>query len=1022
MKIFRIFVFAFTILLSFNGFAETDKIHVVVFNADGTLREPTSVVLTCGEKEETKTTANGAVWFQGIPGQCEITISDTEKRQSKTFVLSNDEVEILVTVGASIEIAIEGGVPVKEVTKVEKKVLANGTLLIRVQALDSQKKIVGAKIFVRGTDLEETTNAKGEASLSLPPGGVDVSVVHPDFSSQSVQDLSIVSEKVIERVVSLTPVSVALEDFTVTAPRIEGSARDTLAERRKSNKVAEVLGADEMKKNGSSNAADALSRVTGITVVGGKFVYVRGLGDRYSMTLMGNANLPSPEPEKRVVPLDLFPADMLASVLVQKSYTADMPGAFGGGTVVLRTQDVPKLFEAKLGISLGGNTETTFREGLSSATGDFDFLGFDDGTRSLPDEVQDASQRSPLKEGDRFGNGGYTADELESYGESLSNSWKLDSRTLPPNLGLNASIGVPFDFLGGQSGFRLGFVYDNDWKKVQREQNYYVVSSGGKLEASNKYVFDETVHNIVLGGIFTTGWNYKDLHKIKLTTILDRVSDGEDRQYSGFNRDVDAQIRVTRFRWLERQLFFQQIEGEHQIIEDATRLDWNYAFSQAARSEPDRRETRYDKRPSGPFQLSDRPEGNSRVFSSLTDNAHSGQVSLEQIFNISGIKLDSQAGLSAMAKNREVDTRRYKYFGDTTDPLLFQQSPEVIFSPDQIGDSLRFTEITRPTDNYRASHYIGAAFLKTDLLFSEILNATLGVRFEHSDQSVETFELFSVNQNEVSANLTTSDFMPHLGVNWSPTKEVIVRASASRNVSRPDFRELSPQLFNDVTGGLAVQGNPDLNRATIIHSDLRLEWYFSESEFASIGGFYKGFNEPIESVLVPGAQQLKTFANAESATNIGFELEVRTGFGFVSEALRDFNFSANLGLIYSRVSIDPDAGIQTSSERALQGQSPYVANAQLGYTNADLGTQVSVLFNLVGPRISEVGALGAPDIFEVPGAGLDVVVKQSLGAGLSLGAKLKNGLNAKTVFEQGDFETSSYRKGIGFSLSLSKSF
>ncbi len=967
------------------------------------------------------TDASGGFAVEVAPGPHTIVVKESEQE----ILVGPNGAELLITVTSRGDVIfdVEGAIEAKEEVDladpepVEEEVVL-GRVAGRVVS-EEGAPIESVKVFVRAYDIEGTTDEDGRWSLEVPVGEHGIAFVHPDYTSVD-RNVTVTEEGTTVDDTELVSSAVALDDFTVVAPRIEGSTVDLLEERRDADSVTEVIGAEEMSKTGASSAADAVTRVTGITVVGGKYVFVRGLGDRYSSTLLNGANLPSPEPEKRIVPLDLFPTDLLEAVLVQKTFSPDMPGEFGGGVVSLRTRTFPENFQANLGVSMKVDTRSTFREGLDSPGGTLDFLGVDDGSRRMPADLREASEEAPLKEADRFGSGGYSAEELEAFGEMLPNSWALQTRKLPPGLGLQASVGDGGNLLGARSGYRLGLTYDHETDHEVRQQNYYVVGAGGELERSNSYRFTTTNDNVVLGGIFTTGLEWSETDRIVLTSLFDRVSDAEDRVYEGFNRDVDADIRVTRYRWLERQLLFEQLKGEHEVF--GLGLDWHYVFSRATRLEPDRRETRYDLRPNGRYELSDRPEGNSRVFSKLADNAHDVAASVDVPFSLGAMEPVVSVGGNAVFKDRGVDTRRFKYFGDV-DPDLLALPPEELFVPENIGDGrFQFLEITRPTDNYEASQTIFAGWVDSKWPLLHWLEVGVGARLESSDQVVRTFELFNPSGTPVEARLQTLDVLPAAFATIDLTNDQKLRFAGSRTASRPDFRELSPQLFNDVTGGLAVQGNPDLERALITHADVRWEWYLSDGETLSVGAFYKHFQAPIESIIVPGAQQLKTFENAEGARNLGVEFEARKEFGFFGDAFRDFWFAGNVSLIDSKIRLDPTTGIQTSTERPLQGQSPWVANAQLGYDNVDAGTSLAVLFNIVGPRITEVGALGAPDIYEESVPVLDVVYRQKLVGPLKLGVKAKNLIDPEVLFTQGGRIVSSVYEGREFSLSLSADF
>ncbi|MCB1154079.1 TonB-dependent receptor, partial [bacterium] len=592
--------------------------------------------------------------------------------------------------------------------------------------------------------------------------------------------------------------------------------------------------------------------------------------------------------------------------------------------------------------------------------------------------------------------------------------------------GMSATVGSPFHPWGIPMGILGGVTYGNDWDLTKSHRNYYIVGAGDELELQHGYDFETLEHSIDRGGIVTAGINPSDNHKILSTTMLIRTTDNENRIYHGRNRDAGTVIRVTRQRWLERELFVQQLTGEHTIPVLANLgIDWRYTFSKAKRDEPDRRETRYDLvENTGAYILSDRPEGNQRLFSYLEDENHDLGLDLSMPFkDWRGLEAKAKVGAAYVTRERKVDTRRFKYQHKgplSTDPDVISKPADEIFVPENIGpDGFQFEEITRPTDNYSAEQEITAVYAMADLPILEPWRVIGGARYEESTQKLETFELFNPNSEPIEADLASDDILPAVNMTYALTDEMLVRAAYSKTISRPDFRELSPATFNDVTGGRQIFGNENLDRTLIENLDARWEWYPSNDQSLSFGAFYKLFQDPIEQIVVPSAQQSVTFENADEATNWGLELDFRNNYGFVANWAEDLYTAGNLSWIESKVKLGDDVGVQTEDERPLQGQSPYVINLMLGYDNLDSGTSASVLYNVFGPRIDQVGAQGAPDIIEEPFHQLDLVASQSLPYGFKIKAKAQNLLDLEARKMQDDEIVERYFKGRAFSLSLS---
>ncbi|MBN2340169.1 MAG: TonB-dependent receptor [Deltaproteobacteria bacterium] len=925
---------------------------------------------------------------------------------------------------------------VEEDSKTSDKTKQMSVILGKVVHEETGEGVKGVRVFVRGESGYRETDENGQFVFEVPVGVHDVSAIHQQFATVTQNNVSVVAEKPTEIELVVTPLGVMLSDFVVTAPRIEGGTASLMEERKESTAVEDVIGAEQMSKTGDSNAASALKRVTGITVVGGKYVYVRGLGERYSSTLFNGAMLPSPEPERRVIPLDMFPAGMLESVVVQKTYSPEMPGEFGGGVVLLRSRNYPSEFVFDVSLSGEILTGTTFTQGWMNPSGPTDWLGVDGGHRSLPGEFVEATEGQPLVEGDLI-TPGFSLEEIEELGELLPQQWKTWKDTIPPNFGGSVSVGNTFKLRKLKLGVLGSAMYDNDWESVEP---HFVVYNMGQddMRIFHDYDFENTVNTIKTSGFLALGVEFSEHHSLRSTTILNRITDNQTRWYRGLNSDVDTDIRVLRIRWVERQLFSQQLLGEHLIqpLHDLG-FNWRYTYSRATRDEPLRREARYDlERDTGRWRLSNRPEGNSTLFSELVDVSHDLGFEFSMPFRFDEYnELKLFGGGAFVIREREVDTRRFNFNTKKTNSFPAEEGPlslwpEDLFVDEYIGPftydgtdyaGLEIREATRPTDNYTAEQTISAGYTKGELQLMEDVKLMAGARVEKSVQKVRTFELFTATPQTTEADLETLDVLPAGTASWEFIEGMIVRGGYGRTVSRPEFRELSEAPFNDVTGGRETVGNPDLKRATIDNFDVRWDWFFAPGELISFGGFFKRFEDPIEVSLIQTAQIGTSWRNARGAKNVGLEFDFKKSFNWISEALQDMYFATNASFIRSRVELDPE-GIQTTNERPLQGQSPFVINAQVGYDDVDSGLSLVLLYNVFGRRISEVGAVGLPDTYEQPFHQMNFVAKKKFKKHYQLSFKIGNILNQAVEFKQGGHTTFYYKKGVSFSLGAGYSY
>ncbi len=895
--------------------------------------------------------------------------------------------------------------------------------------------IAGARVYARGQTAEGVTDETGTFTLPLPPGAHDLSVLRSGYVTLTLPPVVVGDDGAHGPVeVVMAEAGVALAPFEVRAPRIAGGTASLLDERRDAATVSDTLGSEQMTKSGDSDAASGLRGVTGITVVDGRYVYVRGLGDRYSATLLNGSTLPSPEPEKRVVPLDLFPTSVIESVVIQKTFSPDRPAEFGGGIVQIQTRSVPDERVLQVAASIGYRTGTSFGSAISGVRSPTDFLGFGRKDRAMPDLVTELASDEPVRPKGLFTEGGFEPEELEALGESFENAtWGLDSASIPPDFEAQAAWGNSWN-LGGAArlGTLLSTNWANQWNVTDSLRNVYAIDGAGDEILTRTTVYDQLENRIVLGGLATVGLSWKDATQVTSTFLLNRVANYEAVQWFADDPTSESDSQNYSTSWVEQQLLFQQFTGTHPIAARRLVLDWRYAFSQANREEPDRREWRYADSGDDPPFINEIGTWNEIAYLKLRDVNHDGAADLTIVANPkSEVKQSFKFGAAAVSRKRNSTSRRFTYSFDGTEGIDLTAPIVDIITPENIGADepddpayLSVHEVTSNSDDYEARQKLRAAYAMADLGLGNRFRLMGGARVESSRQSVRTFELFNPQLVPVEAVLDTTDLLPAFTGTLAigPAEErdrMLVRAGYGRTLSRPEFRELSSVAFTDFLTGALLKGNPDLERAIIDNIDVRWELYPSPNESLSVAAFYKDFTDPIERVAQSSSVSglAYTFGNAQGATNLGVELDLRITFGRVSDVLRDMYVSANGALIESSVDLSGSV-TDTSTERPLQGQSPWVINVAVGYDNPDSGVSLSVLYNSFGPRITDVGQSGVPDTYELPVHRLDAVALVPFERAWRLRLKATNLLNAKEVSKTGDAIAEESRSGRAFSLAI----
>lgn len=892
--------------------------------------------------------------------------------------------------------------------------------------------ISGVRVFVSGTPKEAVTGEDGGYRFELAPGEYAISILASRFNTRTLEGIPVTSEATTRQDLKLTPTGSELPEFVVIEPFIAGSLASVLEERREDAAVADYLGAEQISRNGDGNVASALRRVTGLTLVNGQFVFIRGLGERYSATLLNGADIPSPDPTRRVVPLDLFPTSIVESIEVQKGFTPEQVADFGGGVVQIRTRSIPEDDFFRIAISGNYNGQTTFRDGLRSVGGGRDIFGFDDGTRALPDGVSQALGDGSLFPFSPFTQEGLTAEELEVLGESLPSNYTVSPQTIEPGFGLDLSGGMRFDLGFVKLGWVAAGSWSNDFQTTSQIRRTFAAtpSTESGLSVVDDFVFDITQRSIDLSGFTSVGAELGEHHQVTFNGMLLRNTTDENEIQTGFSNEFGTQVRVNEIEFEERELQLYQFLGEHELpFWNDSAIDWQYSTAEARSDIPDFRTSRFELNTSTDlFEFAELPNGNERNFTELDDSSESFNLNFS--FNIGD--LDSnyhatvKAGYSDVKRGRDSQVQRIRF--ESVGPLTFtpglRNNPlEQILTAEFIGaDGFQIEDNTSDSDFYTASLTNESIYYGLDVSLFGFLRIYGGFREEQFFQEVITFDPLSNSSNPVASVIDTDDILPGFSATISLPWETEIRLGYSETVNRPQFRELTPAPFVDpIQDNLAV-GNPDLLPAAITNYDFRIDKYFNELEFVSLSFFFKEFTQPIEQQILAGPDSLITFGNVPSAENFGFEFEFYKDLGFMGGVFENFYTSANFAYINSTVEIDFGSGsILTSEERALQGQSPFVLNAQLGYTNPDNGITATLLYNISGERIIQVGTFGRPDIFEQPFSQLDLVVRYSLDDWV-FRMNLRNLFNDEVQFSQGSELTRLFTRGRELSLGVQYQF
>lgn len=818
---------------------------------------------------------------------------------------------------------------------------------------------------------------------------------------------------------------VVAKEIVVVGRRITNTAASLLKIRKRAAATQDAISSEQIKKSPDSDAGDAAKRVTGVTVLGGKYIYIRGLSERYTNVLINGAQVSTPLPNKRVVPLNIFPAGLIDNLVISKTYVPYLPADFGGGTITINTKSYPENEELKVGLGMSYNSQTTGKDFYTFKGGKFDSLGYDDGTYVLPPLIDQS--KVPLVQASGFSEG-YTLEQLSLLRKNFTNTHELETKTALPSGKISFAYGNSYT-LDERTGKKLGFFISTDQKtKFESVEGKYKRYSSAVIEAEYDYKGSKMTTNTTaqLALAFSPNRN----NELKLSSFFTHNSEKTGRYREGLlgaSRLGSEEILQVIFT----NQVFSQLKGRHFLkgLLDS-QLEWFGAFSWSSRNQPDTR-TAYRDQDGNIYKT----EPFRRYFNKFDEFSYEFAPWITIPFKQwSGQKSKFRFGSGYSLKTRNNDSRRFLYLtplvGSALDAIdntgsfstLFEQGN--YFAKENTG-----TTVASGFDSYAGKLDIISGYAMVDIpLVARWVRLVTGVRVENWKQTVDSFNRFNRSVKEIS-EIGDTDFIPSVNLILSVTNNTNIRFAYSNTINRPDFLEASNfRYYDDLETGATIKGNPDLDKATMDNYDVRIEWFPGVGEVVAVSGFYKKLDSPIEvAINDTGGDQFYTFYNQSGAENFGAEVELRKKFGFISKALEALSFYVNYTYIRSKIKLDPSTGTsELAKSRPLQGQSPWVVNTGFFYDNVDWGTTASLLFNKFGRRIIEVTTTPTVDhIYEESYPKLDAAVSQKAGI-LTIKLTVENLLNPKIDRTQNidgkDELVKTFRNGIDVGVSASAFF
>lgn len=926
------------------------------------------------------------------------------------------------------------------------KVLATVLLLFSIATTYAQDKTSGA---IQGKVIDGTTGetipfatvellpnaTKTSSDLDgiykfhkLKEGQYSVRVSYAGFPDLLITDIKVTLNQVtmVDLTLKDTSGGTGIGEVVITAKRNREDVSDLYLQQKKAANVSDGISAEVIKRTPDRSAGDVLKRVSGASIQDNKFAVIRGLNDRYNAAYLNGGLLPSSESDRKAFSFDIFPANMLDNIVISKTATPDQPADFAGGIIQINTKSIPEKKFYSITATGGYNTITTFKTQQTYDGGKLDWLGVDDGTRKLNSAVP------------AYGQFPVNINDQAKLAQQFSTSWGLADKKFSPNYSLQAAMGFNPKIGEHELGIIASLTYNRTFTYTETVRKSYVNSTDPNVPSQIEYNYlDKNNTEQVLAGAlanFTYKWNANNTFGFK--NIYSVNSDDKLINRTGEVNPLDNNPMLLRSnaRWFtSNNIYSGQLTGEHLLKKSKLRIDWLVSYSNIKRTIPSLNRSLYTRMkyindPSNPNPLDTvyaanisssnvgPSYGGGMFFSENKEHSNSAKVDFTYpIVLFKKIKSDFKFGGMTQLRQREFAARQLGYtkYGITGGNVTFKESllylPEdQIFSQGNMGllqapsggsngvGGFKLTDGTKYSDAYKAQSQLYAGYAMLDNRFDNNMRLVWGARVESFSQQMQATR---ADNTPLNLKTTKLDVLPSLNFIYSVTKLQNIRFSYSQTVNRPEYRELAPFAFYDFTTNFVVSGNDSLKRAKINNLDLRYEFFPGRGQVLSGTVFYKHFTNPIEQISRPDVTGEISYKNVPTAQNYGVEVEARSLLSSLTGSDTSSFFDkltvyANLSVIRSSVDVSGVIGSATST-RPLQGQSPYVFNAGLYYTNPRHNWGMTVSVNRVGPRIYLVGNVNEPDLWENARTFLDLQVSKTFWNGR---AELK--LNAQNLLAQ----------------------
>ncbi len=867
--------------------------------------------------------------------------------------------------------------------------------------------VIGANVVLQGTLQGGSTDLEGKFLIAnVPAGKYTLQISFVTYKTHLVNDVTVDNGKRITIDVELSEDVSELAEVVVRGTRTIDNDFALLASIRESKLVVSGISAEMITRSPDRDASEVVKRIPGVTIMGGRYIVIRGASERYNVTMLHGAYAPSMEADRRSFAFDVIPSGQIDQLLIFKSPSPELPGDFAGGVVKITTKSIPENNSVTFGYSLGYRAQSTFNDFYQGKRDPIQNFGFNGGINDLP-----AGFPADLR--------GITNEtSLRQAALALSNNWVPEQ----VNSFLDQSASLTGTFHFRIKNIEVGNITAINWGNnrnrfdVRRKDfnQYDEINNAPSLIYD--YSDDQNNQNSRTGVLFNWAFRFNDNHTIEFKNLYNQINNSQYIFRKGQNFEGNFYGQWGGFQEIFRGVYSGQLLGKHKFFGGKTSVNWVANLGQSYRDIPDNRRYRRDLDTQSGTERTYVPVSAAQVYflgrfyGDMTEDGYSGSVSIDHTLEITENFLPViSAGVFYDKKDRTFMARNIGYARDAFNwnssleylPIQDLFAPENIYPP--TGDGLIIDEQTNGSDSYTSSNELKAYYAGVSLPFGKRVTLSGGVRVEDNLQVLATA---TKTGDDISQQVPVNRVLPSANVSYNFSEKMLIRATYGQTLNRPEFREIAPFSFYDFEFNWVYSGEPNLRTAKIQNYDLRWEWYPSKTEMITFGGFYKDFTDAIEAVYVPGAgsQGAKGFrySNATSAYVYGVELDIRKSL----VGLTSSRFVDNLNLLFNTALSKSSVDVGTQPERPLMGQSPYVINAGVYYQNDENGLQVSVLYNVVGRRLFAVGGYTDQgdalyeDIYEMPRNVIDLSVTKRFGERVQGKFTLADLLNQKYVLMQ----------------------